>query len=155
MTVSFADGWGLAQLVLAAMIFINTMVFVRPRVAEMSKLADQRRRATTTAGQGPSSLVAPLCRVSRGRVAVLRVRFGRDVMRPTRAPAVLRDHGGLTNRTVVERALVESGGAEGRMGACIDSASSHSSQVRSRSTQGGTAINEQHALRPTNRAIVH
>jgi len=38
---SFADGSGLAQLVLAALIFINTMVFVRPLVAEVSQLADQ------------------------------------------------------------------------------------------------------------------
>ncbi len=36
-----ADGWGLAQLVLACLIFINTMVFVRPLVTEVSQLADQ------------------------------------------------------------------------------------------------------------------
>ena len=37
----FDDGWGLVQLVLAALTFINTMVFVRPLVAEVSDLADQ------------------------------------------------------------------------------------------------------------------
>ena len=36
-----ANGWGVARLVLAALIFINTMVFVRPLVAEVSQLAAQ------------------------------------------------------------------------------------------------------------------
>lgn len=37
----FADGWGLAQLVLAALIFIVTIVFVRPLVTQVTQLARQ------------------------------------------------------------------------------------------------------------------
>ena len=35
------NGPGLAQLVLASLIFINTIVFIRPLVAEVSQLAEQ------------------------------------------------------------------------------------------------------------------
>ena len=37
----FANGWSLAQLGLAVLIFLNTIVFIRPLVVEVSKLAEQ------------------------------------------------------------------------------------------------------------------
>lgn len=37
----FADEWSLAQLILAALILINTIVFVRPLVAQVTQLARQ------------------------------------------------------------------------------------------------------------------
>ncbi len=37
----FADAWSLVRLTVAGLIFINTVVFIRPLVAEVSKLAEQ------------------------------------------------------------------------------------------------------------------
>ena len=38
---SLHDGWGLTQLVLATLIFINTIFFIRPLIAKISLLTEQ------------------------------------------------------------------------------------------------------------------
>lgn len=49
----FADGWNFAQLVLAALILINTIVFIRPLVAQVTQLA----RRSAAQGQSLESYV--------------------------------------------------------------------------------------------------